>query len=470
MPATDILTETQADHLLRRAAFGPLKGETEALSKKSRLQAVEVLLPAKGRKSKGPAPKSNSRDNLEKLQRWWLKQMRSKRWRAAEKMVLFWHDHIPSSYDVVGNVRWMALQNQLMRRNALGNYRTMIYEITLDPAMLDYLDGFRNDADSPNENFGRELMELFCLGPSDLAGNPNYTQNDVVDVARACTGMGSVYKGKKNNKRTDKVMLYANDFDAGNKTLFEGRSFETTGNLGVLDADGDPFPASRNVIDLMFAHTDTDGRPTLARFLAKKLWEWFAYPDPAIELIDELADVFVSSGYEIRPLMVALFTHDEFYSAVAMESTAKTPVDFVLQSIQAFGARGKFDELPDNLRSMGMEIFNPPSVDGWNNTIAWLSTSRLLARFRFAQDLASGRDKKGYKLDPKKLLPKSAASTEDVVDPLLAATGLTIPATSRQVLIDYLDGGTHLGDDDWLEIKYRGLLVLLMTMPEFQVH
>jgi uncharacterized protein (DUF1800 family) len=471
MPVTDPLTPDDVFHLLRRAAFGPTKKDLAQLPGKSRASAVDQLLPSKSRSKAPPKRKEDSRDDLRVIQQWWLKQMRSNKWRAAEKLVLFWHDHFPSSYDVVRSLGNLGSQNATFRRHALGNFRNLVFDVTRDGAMLEYLDGFRNQKSSPNENYGREVMELFVLGVKDLAGNDNYTQDDVEQMARCCTGFVAETKQKKNRTvLTGRILIAPNRFDDGSKTLFAGTPYEVTGNLGIENADGLPFPTALNAIDVLFSHTDTDGRPTAARFIAKKLWEWYAYPDPPVGLIDELADVFVAANYEIRPLVYAILTHDEFYTDQAKRSTAKTPVDFTLQAIEALEAKTKLTELPDFVRFMGMDLFNPPSVNGWNHSEAWLSTSRFLERFEFSQELAAGRDKKIFKVIPKKLMDPSVASTDQMVDGLLERVGVTVPDTTRQALIDYLDGGQGLLDEEWMETKFRGVFVLLLTLPEFQVH
>jgi uncharacterized protein (DUF1800 family) len=421
------------------------------------------------RKKRPPSGRGDF-DALRKAQRWWLQQMRSPKWRLHEKMTLFWHDHFPSSYNVTTVLRWMTIQNGTFRANCLGNFRELVYQVTRDPAMLEFLDGFTNRAENPNENYAREVMELFVLGVEDLNGQPNYTQEDVVELARAFTGFGLVYK---RNRQTDDVTLYSDDFDAGEKTVFAGKPFEVTGNLGVEDADGNPFPANINAIDILFTHTDSDGRPTTARFISRKLWEWFAYPDPAVSLIDELADVFVAANYELRPLVRAILVHDEFYSEQAMSSTAKHPVDFANQMITQLAPKSSFELLPRDLDRMGMDLFNPPGVNGWNHSDSWLATARYRERFFLAQRVAGGRDKREgrYKTLVSKLLDPAVTDTGAIVDGLLTFFGArNVPAATRQELIDYLNGGLALSDEDWLEIKFRGVLVLILTLPEFQVH
>jgi uncharacterized protein (DUF1800 family) len=471
MAATDVLTEEHADHLLRRAGFGPRPGEVQQFAGRTREQAVNQLLGAKSRKSKPPAKRNNDFDALRRMQKWWLQQMRSPKWRLHEQMTLFWHDHFPSSYNVVFELRWLATQNQLFREHGLGSFRDLCFRVTRDAAMLSYLNGFQNRDENPNENYARELMELFMLGREDLNGVANYTQDDVVELARACTGFGLLYK---RNRRTDTVILYSDNFDSDSKTLFFGKPYAVSGNIGVENADGDPFPADRNVIDILLTHTDSDGRPTAARFIANKLWEWFAYPDPdKTTIVDPLADLFVAANYQIRPLVEAILTHDEFYGDAARSRTAKTPVDYANQMINALGAKSSFENLPSSLERMGMDLFNPPSVNGWNHSEAWLATARFRERFFLAQRLGSGRSKRdgGYQVKVDKLLDPSVTSSGDIVDSMLALFGVHgVPAASRQSLIDYLETGAALSDEEWLEVKFRGLLVLIFTLPEFQVH
>ena len=461
MPATDILGIDDAAHLLRRAGFGARERDVERLAGERRVDAVQSLLLTRSARNRPPASRRNDGDGLDSMQRWWLKRMLKRKWRLHEKLVLFWHDHFACSFDVVEDLRQLAFQNRVFRQYGMGSFRELLWHVTRDPAMLEFLDGRRNRRGRPNENYARELMELFCLGVVDRNGVENYTQTDVEELARALTG----YRIEK-----DAGELRQGRFDAGDKVLFAGTTYEMSGNLGVETPEGELFPPQQNVLDAMFDHVDSDGRPTLARFVARKMWEWFAFPDPPTALVDELADVFRGSGYVVRSLVGAILVHDAFYSAEARISTAKTPVEFVLQTLQTFGAKSKFTDTPDELRAMGMDLFNPPGVNGWNHGPGWLSAGRYLARLEFAQAVCAGRSSRVYKLKPKKLLPKRPESNAEIVDALIAPLYTPLPPEVRTELIAYLDGGAALDEQTRLEVKYRGALLLLASLPEFQVH
>jgi uncharacterized protein (DUF1800 family) len=387
--------------------------------------------------------------------------MASPRTRLREKMVLFWHDHFPTAKAVVHRVDALGEQNQVFRRHALGPYRDLLHEVTRNRAMLDYLDGRRNRVGSVNENYGRELMELFTLGSRDDDGFENYAQADVRSIARSLTGF--TWDAVK------KPVVYMSpaSFDAARKTLFAGRPFARAGVLGVENEDGTPFPPEANVLDALFAHRDARGRPTLARFLARKLWAWFASPEVDEAVLQQLSQAFVDSGYVVRDLVRALLTHDAFYGEAARSSTAKTPVDFTLQALLALGVEPKWQRLPRFLAQMGMRLFDPPSVQGWQHGPAWLATSRYLTRMALAQAIASGRSgEDGFVFRP--VVPEGATPAS-LVDGALAQLGLEVPALTRTRLVDYVSGGTF-GTESWYEMKLRGLYVLLLSLPEFQVH
>lgn len=462
MAATDILGADDAAHLLRRAAFGATAKDLTRFATLTRQAAVDRLLGAKTRRSRPPG-KKNDLKSFRAAQAWWLKQMIHPKWRLHEKLALFWHDHFPSSWDEVPSVTRLGQQNRVFREHGLGPFRVLLYEITRDPAMLDFLDGQHNRSDRPNENYARELLESFTLGVRDAVGVENYTQTDVAELARALTGF-VLSEGSLT------ASVEAGAFDDGSKTLFAGNVAETTGILGVEDGMGAELPAARNVLDILFLHRDSEMRPTLARFIARKLWEFYATPEPEIALVDALADDFVASGYEIRALVSAILLHDDFYTQEARVSTVKTPLDLALQTLQTLRAKPNYAALVEDLARMGLEPFNPPSVDGWPHGEAWLSAGYTQARLDFAQEVAAGRSKTTYVFKPKPFVDKNAATSTAVVDGLLAVLGVQPSATSRQVLIDYYEDSAAVPEPQRLETQFRGLFVLMLSLPEFQVH
>lgn len=450
-----------AAHLISRAGFGGDERDVEKYVRYGQLTAVEKLVTVKGTGSKGPGKSgaaATDPDDLLKLKTWWAKRMvKASTRRLQEKMCLFWHDHFACAVTMVDNNLWMSQQNALFRRYGLGSFKTLVFEITRDPAMLEFLDGRRNRNGKPNENYGRELMELFVLGVNDLSGNPNYTQTDVQEIARALTGFVIT---------DDEGVFDSTRFDNGSKTVLG-----VTANLGVVDAAGVLLPPAQNVIDVLFSTTDTDAELTMPRYLAKKLWEYFAYPNPTKARVDELTGPFIAGGFVISDLLRSIFMHDDFYSAEAKSQSVKNPCEFAFHAIRATRASTNAKTLPDSLADMGMDLFNPPSVNGWNNGLAWLSSGQFLARFEFAQTLAAGRTG-DLKMSPTRLFDRSATDAGMVVDELLGTLGIAshVPPDARQALVDYFGGATNFYDPTVVEQKVRGVIALMLDLPEFQIH
>jgi uncharacterized protein (DUF1800 family) len=465
-----VWNEEQAAHLLSRAGFGGTDRDVRRFARRGLVASVTQLVSPGGSSARGPGESEQDREKLEDLKVWWIKRMvKANSRRLQEKMCLFWHDHFATSFDVVKNNLWMAQQNQTFRRVGLGDFHTLVVEITRDPAMLDFLDGRTSTRNRPNENYARELMELFTLGVTDVNGVENYTQTDVEELTRALTGF---------QIEDDRGVFNPNRWDGGVKTLFAGTGHQATGNLGVVDATGALLPPPRNVIDILFTHRDTDGDLTLPRFLARKLWEYFAYPlspppMPADEkaLLDSLTGTFVGNGFVIRDLLVAIFTHDEFYGDAAKTRTVKNPCEFAFHAIRALRATTRATTVPAHLAEMGMDLFDPPGVNGWNQGLAWLSSGQLLARIQFAQALAAGRDSE-LRFIPQRVIDTTATDAGAVVDALLDRLGVSahVPAGVRATLVDYFEGATDFRDPEVLERKVRGAVVLMLGLPEFHIH
>src|SRR2546426_3103396 len=401
-----ILDYEKAAHLYRRAGFGASEDEINALVGMDAGAAADRFLTFKISKS------STQGRDAETSARSWLKRMLKKP-PLQEKMTFFWHGHFANSIEKIVDIRSMNVQNGLFRLFSAGNFKALVRAVTKDPAMLIFLDGQENEAGNPNENYARELMELFTLGIKDDAGVDNYTQGDVHQLARALTGY--VIDGKQG------VLDPGRHDDAADKT-FMG----VTGNLGVEGVA----PAD-DVIEIIFAHMDTrpPAKPRVARFLARKLARFFGPAQPSDALVDAMADAFVASGWEIAPMLRALFTTDEFYAAANMTGTVKSPVEFVLQPLRMLKAKTNWRDLPFALESMGQTLFAPPNVAGWPGGLAWISAGTLIARYGYARDLGAGRGR-NLKFDPIPLVA-GASTTADVVQRTLTLLGPLHPPAGR---------------------------------------
>jgi uncharacterized protein (DUF1800 family) len=506
-----------AAHLLRRAAFGGSPTEiAEFLGRHPSVQsAVNELLSFAPSKEKPPSPRANDEPGLRKIQAWWLREMitATKPNKACmEKLVLFWHGHLVSGAGKQPDLGFMSVQNGLFRFNARGNFKTLIREFTRDPANLYYLDGIINAAStdglhvSANENYSRELLELFIYGRFEVNADgapdpskPNYTESDVHQLARVCSGFTSI----------------SNGVGVWNPSDWDGGQYDDNGDdlpddvtlFGVTNNDFriDPGVAGTadDVLGLLFDQVDSTGQNRIGVFLARKLWSFYAYAPPAPGLkatvLDPLATAFATSGFDLTALLRAMWTHDEFYSTHAKTRTVKNPVDYVVQAMRAFGLAGNGEDvvtlprpLGEQLTLMNMTLFEPPSVGGWSPGLAWMNIGTLLARAEFAKDMASGGGG-NKKLDLKKvpgLIGSATADPAATVDRILAQVGLnaaqigTIPPSrplaltsqQRAALIAY---ATNNGAKATLDlskpttndanVKARGLIALTLQTAENQI-
>ncbi len=295
----------------------------------------------------------------EALARWWLDRMTAADRPFVEKLTLFWHGHFATAIEKVDEAVFMLAQNQIFRAGGLGGFTQLAQAVGKDPAMLVWLDANDNKKGSPNENFARELMELFTIGIG------SYSDADVREAARAFTGT-------RVDRRSGTVSVLPRQVDGAPKTILgETRAFGFDDTVSFL-AD----------------------RPETAAFVSSKLWSRFAYPvavnDPVVA---DLASVFRAQG-TIAGLMRAIFRHPQFVSTTARQGLVKQPIEWVVGSIRAVGMRAnEFEVLGPNLlatlRDLNQLPFNPPSVGGWPQNGYWLSTATSLARLRFANGLAA---------------------------------------------------------------------------------
>ncbi len=490
-------TYETAGHLLRRAGFGhngayrKSTGEAiqvRSLANKTPEAAVDKLLAFRTSRATGPGQRNSDSKQWDKLRVWWLQRMVKSSNPVREKIVLFLHTHFATARSKVTQSVYMAIQNALFREFTGGDFRELVKRINIDPAMLWWLDGQSNRTGAPNENYARELQELFTLGVYDFAGRRNYSQADVEQAAQMLTGWR--LQGQRN---TVNSYFSMSRHEKGAKALFVPDPTETP-NQNPANRYDEPANSSdaalaegehRRLIDAIFNHVDTEGRPTAARYIARKAWKFFAY-DPVVDagtsradlgLIDDLADVFAGSNYDLKALLRAIFLREEFYAD--RTRTVKGPIEFVVGAVR--GLKGKLTGqtrtavVTTQTGEMGQELFNPPDVFSWRGNQAWITTQNLLNRYKFARDLTqkdkSGRNELG--MDPQSFLNLMENSRSAVVDRFLKLLGpMNIDAATRTELIAWLGSADpiDLRNPDFVNQRVRGLINLILNLPHYHVH
>jgi uncharacterized protein (DUF1800 family) len=298
----------------------------------------------------------NVNAQMAELRYWWVRRMALGPRPFQEKMTLFWHGHFATSFEKVRMPYFLWLQNETLRQNATGNFYELLTAASEDPAMLLYLDGARSNKNKPNENFAREVMELFTLGEG------HYTEQDIQQAAKAYTGWGLAKDGLH-------YEYHRFNHDDSPKTIFG-----QTGNFSGED-----------VLNLIC------DKPECAQFIVKKLWRFFVQDQPPQPVVDALAAEFHSHGMDLKHLMSVIFHSKEFYAPEVIRSQIKSPVQWLIASTHQLQA-----PLPTQpmtlvmLRELGEELFNPPNVKGWDGGIAWITTNNLLDRYNFAAALVEG--------------------------------------------------------------------------------
>jgi uncharacterized protein (DUF1800 family) len=436
-------------HLYRRAAFGASWGELQAGLQAGPDKAIDALL--KGGSGQealdaqtAPMAQSIGRaNNAQQIPAWWLYRMLYSPHPLREKMTLFWHNHFATSNLKVRNAGFMLGQYELMRRHALGGFRSLLLEMSEDPAMMVWLDTSLSKKGMPNENYARELMELFSLGIG------NYTEQDIREAARAFTGW---------QIQTGKALFQANQHDDGEKTVL-GQTGKYNGSDIVricLEQKSAPF------------------------FITGKLFQFLVSETiPATpELLEPLAEQFRKSDYDFGALVERVLRSNLFFSAQAYRTRVKAPVDFALGIVRALEGRIGTAALATALEGLGQRLFYPPSVKGWDGGRAWLNGQTLLFRQNLALSLTSTQDDRfGRRTDPAALVRKHGKRSDpEVVDFFL---GLflqgDVAEEARARLLQYQQQSHQLAvpvywtEEDAADHRVRALCHLVLTLPEFQL-
>jgi uncharacterized protein (DUF1800 family) len=485
-----VLSDPEARHLLRRTGFGVNPNLFAQITKngETRGEAADRLLDftPTGFKPKG--------SYIDLAHNKWVKYMTRTSRELQEKLVLFWHDHFATNYNVVGDVKLMGNQNRLFRQHCKGNFKEMVKAVNTDAAMMEFLDTVRNRKYQPNENYARELEELFTLGVTDWspAQEPNYDQEDIVQIARAFTGWRYDDKGVAyfDGNRHDYMQQWP---ERGPKVIFKNRGGFGNPSGQDFTVNGEGEAEISTVIDIIFQHRDSEGKNTVARYIARRLFTFFAYADPDISVIDEIvAASMFDTQFDVSKLLRALFVHDAFYETMQAPSSAgakksvKWPVDYVVSTLRALRMKlkskyqyvdgGSYEDVRDQLTNMGQVLLEPPSVFGWEWETAWISSATLLARYGFARDLCSARGGGGGGFHPERLFDLTVTDPGDIVDMVTDLLGVTdqFIADERQKLIDYLTDNTgnpvDLQDYDTRNRKLNGLVALVLQSPAYQLH
>jgi uncharacterized protein (DUF1800 family) len=374
---------SDARHLLNRTGFGATHEEVTRLASLTRQAAVdrlleqavaaersapprwvnEPVLTIAQRRSLTPEERLNelriANERAIDLREWWVAQMLNPQAAFAEKMTLFWHNHFATSQQKVRATQLIYRQNATLRQHALGNFGTLLHAIGRDPAMLVYLDTAGSRRENPNENFAREVMELFTLGEGQ------YQERDVKEAARAFTGWSI-------DRDTGEFLFRRGAHDPGVKTVL--------GKSGAWDGDA--------VLDILLAH------PATARFLVQKLWREFISPEPDAAEVERLAAGFVQSRYDIRAVMRALLLSPAFFALENRGTLVKSPIELVLGTVRTFQV-----ETPSMRPAvaasalLGQNLLAPPNVKGWPGGNAWINSATLLGRKQVAERIFRGEDR-----------------------------------------------------------------------------
>jgi uncharacterized protein (DUF1800 family) len=381
------------------------------------------------------------------LVQWWLDRMATVPRPLQEKLALFWHGHFATQFSKVPDARHMYDQNQLFRSAATTDFEVLVQQMSVQVAMLVYLDNDPNRKGAPNENFARELLELFTLGVNQ------YTQDDVVAAARAWTGHNVDYSAEPRVYR-----FYPTRHDADPKTfLGETRNWD-----------------GPEIITRVL--TVEPQRSIAARFIAKKLWTFFAYPNPSSSLLDALTAAFVASDLNIESLLRTMFLRPEFYSQTAREGLVRSPVEWVVVCLRSLGLTAAQTNPQWWMEQMGQMLFEPPNVAGWKNNAYWLNSTALWARADFVRNIGWRAHEAGFlaEITQRNASNQHTMSAGDAVDLAFRSFGRD-PAVApvspwvRSVLVDWLTNqrATEFAPTySWREWASINLTTMTMLTPD----
>ena len=420
-------------HLLRRAGFGATQAEVAELARHDIRTIVDRVLDVRSAPVVTPPavladPLAGGYERWVGMTQWWLDRMRTTPAPIVEKMALFWHGHLVSAVQKVGDPFRMWQQLELYRAKGMGSVLDLVQATAVNPAMLRYLDNDTNVAGAPNENFARELMELFTLGVHQ------YTQEDVVASARAWTGHGRDWD-------TGEYVFRPNLHDNGRKTF-----------LGVTKNWNGP--------DIVAEILTGKKKDAAARFLVTKLWSFLAHPNPPSGVVDALVPVYLSSGLNVTALLRAMFLRPEFYAATAKRGLVRSPIEYMVAAMKGAEVGCGVAHPEWWCEAMGQVPYSPPNVSGWRQNAYWVSTSSTWAKVAFANHLRWKVNETGLLKGIDRLAPVDSVKT------VLRQFGVDRagPQTVK-ALTAYVE--RERSSDRWAERP--NLILLVLLCPEMQL-
>jgi len=475
------------DHLLRRIGFGATPAERESYGEMRYSDVVRALIDFDSASTDidarigtpghlGFTARNGFMPNTvinDARQRWVFRMVHSPA-PLQEKMALLWHQHFATAYSKIAGTlnateaaRLMAAkpsedtaqvrgQIELFRERGLGRFSELLVEVAKDPAMIVWLDGSTNVKARPQENFGRELMELFTFGVD------NYVESDVYAAARVFTGWNLALRGTRNTPNAYYGFNYnAAQHDTAAKTF----SFPIYGDGGKTIPARAPASGMQDGLDLIAALA---GHPETARRLARRMWNWFvsevSAPDPAF--VDAVAAVYLSSGTDMRQVIREVVRSPQFRDPGHFFQRYSWPVEFVVRVLKEEGYVGfSANDTLTPMLNMGQQLFEPPDVNGWALGASWFSTGGMLARMNFASLLATNQ-----RFELRNAVRPYSQTPQTLVDHAISRLSLPdIPTPVYNALVDYVRaGGTWTGSESQLLNKAGGVFHLLTGSGEYQ--
>jgi uncharacterized protein (DUF1800 family) len=513
-------TENEVIHLLKRTLFGTTRADIDYFKAKTMQQSVDELLTPAAPLPAPPVKEYTSTldaailpgttwvddpsidgtvNSLRRasFKKWWMGLMINQDRSIREKMTMFWHNHFATETNEIGNAQFVYRHHALLRGSALGNFKALTKAVTLDPAMLIYLNGQLNTNKAPDENYGRELQELFCCGkgPDSL-----YTESDVKAAAQVLTGW-------RNDATTFSSYFTASRHDTTNKqfsafysnTIIQGKTGPTAGDDEI-----------NALLDMIFSTQET------AKYICRRLYRWFVYYDidSTVEatVIVPLANLLRTNNYEIKPILDILLKSEHFFDALAKGCLIKSPVDLVVAICREFNVQfpvatdyvsnyGMFNYLVNWAGNMQQNIGDPPDVSGWKAYYQepqfyeiWINSDTLPKRNQFTDTMVQS----GYTFNGKKMIVDGAEFAKTLSNPgdpnILIDDILTIifridisAASKTQLKTDILLGGQssdYYWTDAWnlyistpgnasntatVKNRMRDLLKYFMDLSEYQL-